>query len=61
MAKQKKQTIDPIKFSKNTILESDQFNKIQKDFLSGLLKENDLYTLEEAQAILDKKLKGAVK
>lgn len=61
MAKQKKQTVDPVKFSKNTILESDQFNKIQKDFLSGLLKENDLYTLEEAQAILDKKLKGAVK
>lgn len=47
------------KFVKTDILKSDEFTKIESDFLSAALSDGE-YTIAEAKGILTKLRKGAV-
>ena len=47
------------KYSKSDILKSDNFSKIERDFLSAYLPDGD-HTIVEAKSILEKIRKGAV-
>ena len=49
------------KYSKSAVLESNQFNRVEKDFLHAYLEDGAAYTLPDVRALLNKKLKGAVK
>lgn len=49
-------------YSKSEILQaSDAFTRIERDFLSVYLLDGQSYTLTEARAVLNKKLKEAIK
>lgn len=47
-------------FSKSDILKSDEFTKVEKDFLYAFLSEGKQYTLDKAKEILNRKLKGVI-
>lgn len=47
------------KYPKRDILKSDEFNKIERDFLTAYLPEGN-HTIAEAKSILEKIRKGAV-
>lgn len=49
-----------LQFAKADILKSDEFTKIEGDFLSATL-QNGEYTIAEAKKVLEKLRKGAVK
>ena len=49
------------KYSKSAVLESNQFTRVEKDFLHAYLEDGAAYTLPDVRALLNKKLKGAVK
>lgn len=48
------------KYPKSEILKSDEFTKVEQDFLSAFLSD-DSHTIEEAKDLLTKIRKGAVK
>lgn len=48
-------------FSKQDILQSNQFTNVQKDFLHAFLDDGKTYTIADAKKILEQKLKGVVK
>lgn len=47
------------KYPKDDILKSDEFSKIERDFLTAYLPDGD-HTITEAKNILEKIRKGAV-
>lgn len=49
------------KYPKEEILKSDQFNRMEIDFLAAVLPDNMEYTVTEARNFLKNKLKEAVK
>jgi hypothetical protein len=49
------------KHSKGRILTSKRFTAIEKDFLRGLLRDDELYTVDEAAQLLEKYLKQEAK
>jgi len=57
--KKTKDTKTPL-FTKKEILASNQFTKIEKDFLQAFLGEEKT-TVQKAKTILSEKLKGVVK
>lgn len=52
--------VEPVVFSKSSILRSKAFSN-RRDALSFLLKDGELYTLKQVEDILDKFMKGQVK
>lgn len=47
-------------YSKEILLESDSFKRVERDFLQALLDDNQEYSIDEAREILNKKLEGVV-
>ena len=47
-------------YSKEVLLESDSFKRVERDFLQALLDDNQEYSIDEAREILNKKLEGVV-
>lgn len=47
-------------YSKEILLESDRFKRIERDFLQALLDDKQEYSIDEAREILNKKLEGVV-
>lgn len=54
--KEKIEKKEPKQYSKEKILNSNKFSKIQKDVLFCLLRDGEKYTLEEAEKKLKKYL-----
>lgn len=48
-------------YSKEILLESDSFKRVERDFLRALLDDKQEYSIDEAREILNKKLEGVVK
>ncbi len=53
-------TKNKVVFTKNTILKSDRYAK-RRDLLSVLLSEEETYTMEQVDKLLDDFMKGKVK
>lgn len=47
-------------YSKEVLLESDSFKRVECDFLQALLDDKKEYSINEAREILNKKLEGVV-
>lgn len=47
-------------YSKEILLESDRFKRVERDFLQALLDDKQEYSIDEAREILNKKLEGVV-
>ena len=47
-------------YSKEVLLESDSFKRVERDFLRVLLDDKQEYSIDEAREILNKKLEGVV-
>lgn len=47
-------------YSKEILLESDSFKRVERDFLQALLDDKKEYSIDEAREILNKKLEGVV-
>jgi|GEM_PF-4454179 len=47
-------------YSKEVLLESDSFKRVERDFLRALLDDKQEYSINEAREILNKKLEGVV-
>lgn len=48
-----KQAVKPAVFSKAQFLESQQFTTMQKHILSVVLKEDEMYTCEQAKQLVE--------
>lgn len=48
-------------YSKEILLESDSFKRVERDFLRALLDDKREYSINEAREVLNKKLEGVVK
>lgn len=48
-------------YSKEILLESDSFKRVERDFLQALLDDKREYSINEAREVLNKKLEGVVK
>lgn len=48
-------------YSKEILLESDSFKRVERDFLRALLDDKQEYSIDEARELLNKKLEGVVK
>lgn len=52
---------EAVTFGKEDILKSNEFSRVNKDFLTAFLNDGEKYSIEQAKEILAKKLKGVVK
>lgn len=61
--KEKKEIVkeEVVTFGKEDILKSNEFSRVNKDFLTAFLNDGEKYSIEQAKEILAKKLKGVVK
>lgn len=61
--KEKKEVVkeEVVTFGKEDILKSNEFSRVNKDFLTAFLNDGEKYSIEQAKEILAKKLKGVVK
>lgn len=56
--KKKNTTVAETKFDKEAILESSQFDDVEKDFLHVILPEDGMFTLSEVKEKLSECMKG---
>lgn len=60
--KKKSETKSEPTYSKSEILQAtDAFTRIERDFLSVYLSDGEVYSITDARAVLNKKLKEAIK
>ncbi|CAI3286106.1 hypothetical protein CIRMBP1310_01238 [Enterococcus cecorum] len=58
----KKKEQSSVLYSKSEILQAtDAFTRIERDFLSVYLSDGEVYSITDARAVLNKKLKEAIK
>lgn len=55
----KQEKLTELKYAKEDILLSDEFSKVERDFLTAYLSDDE-YTMGEAKKVLEKIRKGAV-
>lgn len=61
MTTKKKEQPSQVLYSKSEILQAtDAFTRIERDFLSAYLSDGEVYSITDARAVLNKKLKEAI-